>query len=93
MVSVASYPAGSGGGAGYGVKAGYRGGSAFASLGSPFFTGVASALAMGATGDAEAGGVPEGGLFSFFGCFAEAGMGGDSPPAGWPWSDEYKSST
>lgn len=37
-------------------------------------------VGTGATGDTEAGGVTDGGFFSFFGIFAAEGTGGESAP-------------
>lgn len=59
------------------------GGSSLTSA--PFLTGVVMVTglgAVGATGDAEVGGVTEGGFLSFFGCLFGGGNGGDSPPDG-----------
>lgn len=51
------------------------------SLSDPFLMGVITGLAMGATGDMEAGGVLESrGFLSFFGSLAVALSGGESPP-------------
>lgn len=50
-------------------------------MSAPFFIGVSIGLeTTTATGDAEVGGVMEGGFFSFFGCLAGDGAGGESPP-------------
>lgn len=59
------------------------GGSTFggSSLSDPFFMGVMMGLAVGATGDTEAGGVFERrGFLSFFGSLAAELGRGESPP-------------
>lgn len=75
--------------AGYAGIPGYAGyvylmGSIFGGstlMSAPFFIGVSIGLeTTTATGDAEVGGVMEGGFFSFFGCLAGEGAGGESPP-------------